>query len=172
MKKTKAPSQASLRKPGKTRTSSSLGSAEKIPTRLMPLYKVAKRARANAHAVHSGCQVGAAIRLANGKVYPGCNVENASYGGTVCAERGALQTAVCAEGKIRVAEILVVTDASPPWLPCGLCRQVISEFIARAPGGDIAIHATNLRGEILTTSFRALYPGLFSPAELGRAQRR
>ena len=134
------------------------------------LYQVAKKARANAHAPHSGCQVGAAIRLTNGKIYPGCNVENSSYGGTVCAERGALQTAVCAEGKIRVAEILVVTDANPPWLPCGLCRQVISEFVADAPGGDIAIHSTNVQGEVISTTFRALYPGLFSSKELRAAQ--
>lgn len=142
----------------------------KITASLKPLYVVAMKARANAHAPHSGCQVGAAIRLANGKIYPGCNVENASYGGTVCAERGAIQTAVCAEGKIKLKEILVVTESNPPWLPCGLCRQVISEFVAAAPGGDIVIYATNLKGEMITTSFSKLYPGLFSPAELRRAQ--
>ncbi|MBS1961620.1 MAG: cytidine deaminase [Bdellovibrionales bacterium] len=144
----------------------------RVPASLKKLYAVAKKARRNAHVPHSGCQVGAAIRLANGKVYPGCNVENASYGGTVCAERGALQTAVCAEGKIKVKEILVVTDASPPWMPCGLCRQVISEFVADAPGGDIAIYSTNLKGEMLATTFAKLYPGLFSPAELKAAQRK
>ena len=136
------------------------------------LFSVAKKARSNAHAPHSGCQVGAAIALANGTVYPGCNVENASYGGTVCAERGALQTAVCAEGKISVREILVVTDASPPWMPCGLCRQVISEFVDDAPGGDITIISTNLKGEAIETTFRALYPGLFSPKELRVGQSR
>lgn len=144
----------------------------RVPASLKKLYAVAKKARAHAHVPHSGCQVGAAIRLANGKIYPGCNVENASYGGTVCAERGAIQTAVCAEGKIRIKEILVVTDASPPWLPCGLCRQVISEFLAAAPGGDIAIYSTNLKGEMLATTFTLLYPGLFSPAELRKAQKK
>jgi cytidine deaminase len=144
----------------------------KIPASLKPLYAVAKKARANAHAPHSGCQVGAAIRLANGKIYPGCNVENASYGGTVCAERGALQTAVCAEGKIKVKEILVVTESNPPWLPCGHCRQVISEFVESATGGDITIYATNLKGDMVTTSFLKLYPGLFSPVELRAAQRK
>lgn len=144
----------------------------KLPARLKKLYAVAKKARAHAHAPHSGCQVGAAILLSNGKIYPGCNVENASYGGTVCAERGAIQTAVCAEGKLRIAEILVVTDASPPWLPCGLCRQVISEFVADGPGGDIAIHATNTKGQMISMSFRTLYPGLFSPKELQLAQRK
>lgn len=144
----------------------------RLTPKLKKLYAIAKKARSNAHAPHSGCQVGAAIRLANGKVYPGCNVENSSYGGTVCAERGALQTAVCAEGKISVAEILVVTDAVPPWLPCGLCRQVISEFVGDAPGGDIAIHATNTKGQMISTTFTALYPGLFSPKELRAGQKR
>lgn len=143
----------------------------KLPAALKPLYAAAKKARKNAHAPHSGCQVGAALRLSNGKIIPGCNVENSSYGGTVCAERGAIQTAVCLHGKIRIAEILVVTDATPPWLPCGLCRQIISEFVAAAPGGDIRVHSTNLKGECISTSFKALYPGLFSPKELKAAQK-
>jgi cytidine deaminase len=145
---------------------------ERVPASHKNLYAVAKKARANAHAPHSNCQVGAAIRLANGKVYPGCNVENASYGGTVCAERGAIQTAICAEGAISIKEILVVTDANPPWLPCGLCRQVISEFVEDAPGGDIAIYSTNTKGEMLATTFTQLYPGLFSPQELKAAQKK
>lgn len=144
----------------------------KLPTSLRSLYAVAKKARRNAHAPHSGCQVGAALKLSNGKIIPGCNVENSSYGATVCAERGAIQTAVCSEGKIRIAEILVVTDAAPPWMPCGLCRQVISEFVATAPGGDIDIHATNLKGDCISTTFKALYPGLFSPKELKAAQKK
>ena len=74
------------------------------------------------------------------------------------------------EGKIKLKEILVVSESNPPWLPCGLCRQVISEFIASAPGGDITIYATNLKGDMVTTSFLALYPGLFSPSELRAAQ--
>jgi len=66
----------------------------KLPAALKPLYAAAKKARKNAHAPHSGCQVGAALKLSNGEIVPGCNVENSSYGGTVCAERGAIQTAV------------------------------------------------------------------------------
>ncbi len=146
--------------------------AARLPAPLKALYSIAKKARAHAYAPHSGCQVGAAIRLTNGKIYAGCNVENSSYGGTVCAERGAIQTAICAEGKIRIREILVVTDANPPWLPCGLCRQVISEFVAAAPGADIPIYATNTRGEVISTTFTMLYPGLFSPAELRAAQKK
>jgi cytidine deaminase len=147
---------------------------KKIPldARRKKLFAVAKKARANAHAPHSGCRVGAAIELANGKVYAGCNVENSSYGATVCAERGAIQTAVCAERKPKIREIFVVTDASPPWMPCGLCRQVISEFAAIAPGRDIRIVAANTKGEAIETSFQELYPGTFSAKELRAAQRR
>lgn len=146
--------------------------ANRLPARLKPLFTLAKKSRANAHAPYSGCLVGAAILLTNGKTYGGCNVENSSYGAGVCAERGAIQTAIAAEGKIRIAEILVVTDASPPWLPCGLCRQVISEFVAELPGGDIPVYSTNLQGEVIETSFLSLYPGLFSPKELKAGQKK
>jgi cytidine deaminase len=144
----------------------------RLPAHLKKLYAAAKKARAHAYAPHSGCHVGAAIRLANGKIYSGCNVENSSYGGTVCAERGAIQTAVCAEGKLKITEILVVTDASPPWMPCGLCRQVMSEFVSSSPGGDMPIYSTNLKGEVITSSLSKLYPGLFSPVELKKGQKR
>lgn len=146
--------------------------ANRLPPRLKPLYQLAKKSRTNAHAPHSGCRVGAAIQLTNGKIYGGCNVENSSYGAGVCAERGAIQTAIAAEGKIRITEIVVVTDASPPWLPCGLCRQVISEFVANSPGGDIPIYSTNLKGDVVETTFLGLYPGLFSPKELKAGQKK
>ncbi|MBC7385211.1 MAG: cytidine deaminase [Cryobacterium sp.] len=144
----------------------------RLPARLKPLYALAKKARKNSHSPYSGCKVGAAILLTNGKVFSGCNVENSSYGATVCAERGAIQTAVAAEGKIKIAQIVVVTDSSPPWLPCALCRQVISEFAAKSPGGDIPVHCTNLEGDAISTTFLALYPGLFSPEELRAGQSR
>lgn len=143
----------------------------KLPARLKPLFNLAKKVRLNSHSPYSRCKVGAAIRLTNGEIFTGCNVENSSYGATVCAERGAIQTAVAARGKIKIAEILVVTDASPPWLPCALCRQVISEFAASAPGGDIPVHSTNVLGETISTSFKALYPGLFSGKELREGQK-
>jgi len=145
---------------------------ERLPPKLRKLFAVAKKARSHAYAPHSGCQVGAAIELESGGIYPGCNVENASYGGTVCAERGGIQTAICAEGKIRIKQILVVTDANPPWLPCGLCRQVISEFVANSRAGDIPIYSTNTKGDMIASTFLKLYPGLFSPSELKRGQAR
>ena len=144
----------------------------KLPARLKPLFTLAKKVRLNSHSPYSGCKVGAAIKLSNGKVYTGCNVENSSYGATVCAERGAIQSAVAAEGNVKIADIVVVTDASPPWLPCALCRQVLSEFAANAVDGDFPIHATNVKGEVISTTFLALYPGLFSAEELRAGQRK
>lgn len=136
-------------------------SPKKIANNLQDLYQAALQARSNAHAPHSKYRVGAAIRLKNGQIVSGCNVENSSYGATVCAERGAIQTAVCKFGKLDIQEILVITDANPPWMPCGLCRQVISEFVEDCP-----IHATNMDGDCLTMSFREIMPKAFSPKEL------
>lgn len=133
----------------------------KIPAELKDLYEAAKKVRENSYSPYSGYKVGAALRTSDGKIYTGCNVENASYGGTVCAERGAIQTAVGAQGNVKIKEVLVVTDSTPPWPPCALCRQVISEF-----GADSVIHATNLAGEIKTSTFRELLPDAFTPDHL------
>jgi cytidine deaminase len=126
------------------------------------LFTVAKKARERSYSPYSGQKVGAAIRLKNGKIYFGCNVENSSYGGTVCAERTAIQNAVAHEGpKVEITEIVVVTDHNPPWPPCGLCRQVIAEF-----GGSSTIHAADLHEVKSTMSFRELYPSAFTPEHL------
>jgi cytidine deaminase len=89
-------------------------------------HQAAKRARKNAYAPYSKFQVGAALILANGKIVAGCNVENASYGATVCAERNAFFTAVAEYGKIKPKAIVLVTE--PEAVPCGLCLQVMAEF--------------------------------------------
>jgi len=128
------------------------------------LFETAKKARLNSYSPYSKCKVGAAIRTQSGKIYSGCNVENSSYGGAICAERGAIQTAVAAEGKIQIRELLVVTDASPPWPPCGMCRQIISEFAA--PG--LTIHMTNVKGQLVSIAFDALMPQAFTPEHLSQ----
>jgi len=128
------------------------------------LLKSATEARKHAYAPYSGCKVGAAIRTTDGQIFQGCNVENSSYGATVCAERGAIQTAVAKHGKFKIAEILVLTQASPPWPPCGLCRQVIAEFAAK----NLIIHSVNPKGEIRSTSFQDLCPDAFTPDHLIR----
>lgn len=126
------------------------------------LFQAAKKARENSYSPYSGEKVGAAIRLKNGKIYSGCNVENSSYGATICAERTAIQTAVAAEGpKIEIVEVAVVTDHSPAWPPCGLCRQVIAEF-----GLNSTIHAADLKAIQSTMSFKELFPSAFTPEHL------
>lgn len=128
------------------------------------LTKAAIQARKNAHAPYSGHQVGAAIRTSDGKVFAGCNVENSSFGGTVCAERVAIQSAVAAVGKFHLAEVTVVTDVSPPWSPCGLCRQVMAEFGT----SSTRVNATNLQGESRSWTLGELFPDAFTPAHLAK----
>jgi cytidine deaminase len=83
----------------------------------------------NAHAPYSNFRVGSAILTESGKMYSGCNVENASYGLTICAERNAIFAAVAAEGTgMRIQAVAVATERDVPCAPCGACRQVIYEF--------------------------------------------
>jgi cytidine deaminase len=105
------------------------------------LLRSAKKAMKNAHAPYSKFRVGAAILLTNGKIFSGCNVENASYGMTNCAERTAIFTAVAELGpKIEIRAVSVLNDQGVPCSPCGACRQVIYEFGPDAtiffPGAD------------------------------------
>lgn len=106
-----------------------------MPKRNLPstvqtrLLRSAKKVMKNAHAPYSKFRVGAAILLSNGKVFTGCNVENASYGMTNCAERTAIFSAVAQLGpKIEIRAVSVVNDQGVPCSPCGACRQVIYEF--------------------------------------------
>jgi cytidine deaminase len=133
-----------------------------VPDRLQSLYEVAKRFREASYSPYSGHKVGAAIRTSTGEIFGGCNVENSSYGATVCAERVAIQKAV-SEGHLEIREVFVVTDASPPWPPCGMCRQVIAEF-----GPKAQLYTANLGGEIERFSFQALFPRAFTPLHLSR----
>ena len=106
-----------------------------------PLVKAARTARRHAVATFSGFKVGAALETADGVIVTGCNVENATYGLTVCAERVAMFTALAA-GHRRFRRIAVVADTVAPTPPCGACRQVLWEF-----GGDLEVVLANLRRE-------------------------
>ena len=93
------------------------------------MLKLALRARENAYAPYSKFKVGACVKsAATGKLYAGCNVENSSFGATICAERNAITTALTAEGIIGIETLVVVSDDEPPAPPCALCLQVLAEF--------------------------------------------
>jgi cytidine deaminase len=126
------------------------------------LLEAARAARQNAHSPYSGFRVGAAIRLQGGAIFNGCNVENASYGATICAERGAILSAVAALGALSIVQIVVLSDANPPWPPCGMCRQVIAEFAAP----NCRVWCVNEAGEGFLQSFEALFPRGFGGANL------
>ncbi|HEY8496332.1 MAG TPA: cytidine deaminase [Limnochordales bacterium] len=128
------------------------------------LVAAASAARERAYAPYSGFQVGAALLTTSGEIVTGCNVENASYGATICAERVALGTAVAA-GHRRLRALAVVTDAEPPAPPCGICRQSLAEFAAE----DLPVILANVKGERRVLTLKDLFPGAFhlSPPEEG-----
>lgn len=105
------------------------------------LVTVARRARRNARASYSGFKVGAALETADGTIITGCNIENATYGLTMCAERVAMFKAL-SDGHRRFRRVAVVADTQAPTPPCGSCRQILWEF-----GGDLEVILANLRRE-------------------------
>ena len=119
------------------------------------LIEKAKKARLKAYAPYSGFKVGAALLTKSGKVYTGTNVENSTFGLTVCAERVAVFKAVV-RGDKDLAKIVVVVDKEPPITPCGACRQVLSEFAK-----DLKIVCANLEGKVERYSLKELLPEAF-----------
>ena len=116
------------------------------------LFEAASVARVNAQAPYSQFLVGAALRTADGAVVTGCNVENASYGLTVCAERVALLKAL-SEGQTEFTKVVVVADTEAPTPPCGPCRQLLWEYC-----GDIEVVLANLEGPSSRHKLSALLP--------------
>ena len=121
-----------------------------------PLIAAARKARSQAYAPYSRFKVGAAIQTADGAVYPGCNVENRTFGLTVCAERVAMGSAV-ADGHPEVAAVAVITDADPPAPPCGLCRETLTEF----GSPDLPILLVNTNGDRIEYRLSELLPHPF-----------
>jgi len=119
------------------------------------LARAAAAARRRAYAPYSRFRVGAAVR-AEGRIYSGCNVENASYGLTVCAERSAVSRAVFA-GARRLEALAVASGTSPPTPPCGMCLQTLAEFA----GPTLPVFLLGARGSQERTTLGALLPHAF-----------
>ena len=136
-----------------------MGKTELDATKKLALVAAAKDARENAYARYSGFKVGAALLTRSGETFTGSNVENASYGATICAERVAVFKAV-SEGHKEFDAIAVVADTAAPIPPCGMCRQVMAEF-----GSDLVVVMANCAGDTKQMTVGDLMPESFTLPE-------
>jgi cytidine deaminase len=120
-----------------------------------PLVEAALRARENAHAPYSDFKVGAAVEDESGRIHTGCNIENATYGLTMCAERIAVYKAI-SEGARHFRRIAITADTDTLTPPCGSCRQILWEFC-----GDVELILVNLHGKSESLRLNALFPRPF-----------
>lgn len=112
---------------------------------------------------YSNKKIGASILLTNGKSYSGCNIENASYGGTVCAERVAIWKAYSENSSTeKILEVVVASAEDKPWPPCGFCRQIMAEFCTP----NTIIRLVNLKDIEIQYTFKDLFPEAFEPIHL------
>lgn len=125
------------------------------------LIQEAKEGRKHAYAPFSHFQVGAAVLTENQKIYRGCNIENASFGLSNCAERTAIFKAI-SEGDCKILAIAVVADTTGPVSPCGACRQVMSEFCDQ----NTKIYLSNLHGDTQEWTMDQLLPGAFHGSDI------
>ena len=128
------------------------------------LLKAATAVRDNAYAPYSHFKVGAAVRGASGRIYQGCNVENAAYPEGTCAEAGAI-AAMAAAGEREIAEVAVIADSDDPVTPCGGCRQKLAEFAAP----DVVVTMSGKGGNSVAMTIADLLPGAFSTRHLDGA---
>lgn len=118
-------------------------------------YQEALKVRQNAHAPYSNFKVGSSLKMKNSPTrYLGCNVENASYGGTICAERNSILQAIANNGEDKIEYIVVVADTVRPTVPCAFCLQVMSEFTKE----DFPIYMGNSKSLLKKYMFRELLP--------------
>jgi cytidine deaminase len=122
------------------------------------LVEAARQARRNAYAPYSHYSVGAAVLAEDGRIFAGANVENASYGMTICAERAAVFAAISA-GARRIEAVAVCSENA--WRPCGACRQVLSEF-----ADDLLVLICDGQSSLYETTLQALLPERFGPQDL------
>jgi len=122
---------------------------------LNELYQAAIQARSKAYVPYSHFSVGAALLTKSGKIFTGCNVENAAYPSSTCAERTAVAKAV-SEGERDFKAVLVVADGERPCSPCGSCRQILAEF-----SPEMEVIMANLKGATKTCSLKELLPETF-----------
>lgn len=127
------------------------------------LNTMALEALKNAHSPYSQKKIGASLVLTNGRTFSGCNIENASYGGTVCAERVAIWKGIseCSNSE-KITELVVASLEDNPWPPCGFCRQVMAEFATE----DTIVRLINSTGKEVTYKFKDLLPHAFKPNHL------
>ncbi|HHW56875.1 MAG TPA: cytidine deaminase [Clostridia bacterium] len=125
------------------------------------LVELAKEAREKAYAPYSNFKVGACVITEDGKTYQGCNIENASYGLTNCAERTALFNAY-ANGERKLKAIAVIADTEGPVSPCGACRQVMIEL----GGEDMVVILSNMKGDYAIFTVKDLLPGAFTSKDM------
>jgi len=125
------------------------------------LVKKAIEAKEKAYAPYSGFRVGAAVQLADGRIYTGCNVENSSYGATICAERTAIVKAI-SEGEAKISAVAVASDSDRLTYPCGICRQVISEFRS----GDTKIICSDKNGNYKVYDMNDILPHAFAREDI------
>lgn len=128
---------------------------------MQELIEEAKKIRKNAHVPYSKFKVGAALLTVTGKIYTGCNIENAAYPVTCCAERVAIFSAIAA-GEREFSSMAVVADTKRPVPPCGSCRQVMSEFF----DDSMEIHLSNVEQQIKTVKMEELLPFSFDANDL------
>lgn len=124
------------------------------------LVQAAREARERAYVPYSGFRVGAAVLGRSGRIFTGCNVENASYGATICAERTAFVKAI-SEGERQFDHVVVYSSVPQPVSPCGICRQFMSEF-----GLDTPVTMVGDAGASVTMKVRDLLPNAFQPEDL------